>query len=206
MDFKEIINTTGNIVLSQNELELIISEAIQSSKKTSVISVNENSDITFNSSTSDENSLNEKRLKTLENEFTSKLKLFIIEENFEYGFENRADILVKTQMSINKMATKEWLNKVYIQNFANQELMIGILRLISRFDIEDVSPQGQTMAMAALAHCNPEVQESGIRAFESWCSIENIDLLKNANVHQPWLKDYLDSVIKEIELEYGIAS
>ncbi|MBN1970226.1 MAG: hypothetical protein JW870_12730 [Candidatus Delongbacteria bacterium] len=206
MDFSEIKNSTGAITLSQKELELIISEAIQSSRSSNVISVDQNSDISFNSATTNENFINEKRLKKLESEFTIKLKLFLVEENFEYGFENKADILLKEQMSINKTATKEWLNNIYVQNYSNHEIMIGILRLISRFEIEDVSPQGQTMAIAALAHNNPEVQECGIRAFESWCSIENIDLLKAVNVQQPWLKEYLNSVIKDIELEYGVAS
>lgn len=84
--------------------------------------------------------------------------------------------------------------------------MIGILRLIARFNPEDINPQGQTMATAALIHKDTEVQECAIRAFESWASIESLEVLKNLDIHQGWLKDYLDSVIKDIEVKYGIVS
>ena len=45
-------------------------------------------------------------------------------------------------------------------------------RLIARFNPEDINPQGQTMATAALIHKDTEVQECAIRAFESWASID----------------------------------
>lgn len=55
-------------------------------------------------------------------------------------------------MSKNKIVTKEWLNNIYNRNYGKSDIMIGILRLIARFNPEDINPQGQTMATAALIH------------------------------------------------------
>ncbi|OGS70992.1 MAG: hypothetical protein A3F91_11235 [Flavobacteria bacterium RIFCSPLOWO2_12_FULL_35_11] len=203
MNFKELIAETGSITLSRKELDLIFREENYSK---SFIKLDDNSEIIIDSSGSFENNYNEIRLLNLERLFTEKLKLYILEETFEYGYENKADTLVKSQMSLNRVVTKEWLNNIYVHNYNNSEYMNGILRLISRFEIDEISPQGPTMAIAAIAHKNEEIQESGIRAFESWSSFNHINILKSIKVESEWLREYLNSVIKNIEAEYAVVS
>lgn len=205
MNFQEAKNIVEEIQTPTKESDIIISDIISSGKKENIVSVNIETDITFKSSVSNENTTNDLRLRTLEKEFTSKLKLFITEEAFEYGYENKADVLVKEQMVINRMATKEWLSNIFTQNYGNHEIMIGILRLISRFDINEVSPQGKLMAISAISHKDSEIKECAIRAFESWASLDSIELLRNIEVEQNWLKEYLNSVIQYIESEYGVS-
>ena len=203
----ELINETGNIKFSTEEKELIFSKLFESSLSDFIIELDDKSDITFNTNTNSiENQYNELRLKQIERDFTQKLKLFILEEPFEYGFENKADKLVLENLEINRIATKEWINKIYLNNYSNSEYTIGILRLVSRLKIEEISPQGPTMAIAALSHKDEEIQETAIRAFENWSSLEHIDILKSVKVKSEWLADYLNSVIKNIEIEYGIIS
>jgi hypothetical protein len=81
-------------------------------------------------------------------------------------------------MSFNCIATKSWLNSLFVDNFNNADILIGILRLIARIDYLSISPEGTIMALAALAHSNMQVKECGIRAFESWCSIESLKVLE----------------------------
>ena len=207
MNFQTHKTDTGTIILSKKEYNILIADKVQSEENyNNIIPVNDSSVISFISSTSDENEINKSRLNIFEKDFSARLISFILGEHFEYGYDNQADILVRDLMSKNKIVTKEWLNNIYNRNYGKSDIMIGIFRLIARFNPEDINPQGQTMATAALIHKDTEVQECAIRAFESWASIESLEVLKNLDIHQGWLKDYLDSVIKDIEVKYGIVS
>lgn len=193
-------------ITSEDLQEYIAMFLANTTPKKQIISFDSESNILFESSIIDENSINEKRLLILQKEFTHKLLNIINEEYFEYGYKNQADILIEKQMSINAAATREWLNTIYLNNFSKPEVLMGILRLISRVSYEEILPQGQTMAIAALSHKDSEVQECGIRAFENWNSFENLSLLKNIEPTEDWLKDYLEQVISGIEVEYGLVS
>jgi hypothetical protein len=95
---------------------------------------------TGKSAISFETQINIQRATDCERKFTQQLISCILEDDFEYGVESRACILVKEQMKINKYATKEWLNRMYVDNFRKPRILIGILRVISRLDKEDVYP------------------------------------------------------------------
>ncbi len=205
MEFNEKKIGTGNIKLSTKDLELIISKLFtDSNQKEDFLNLTKESDLVIYSANVNEDIVNKRRALQIERDFTHKLISLILEENFEYGFRTRADQLVQSQMKINSSVTREWLNKIYVENFDRPEIVIGLLRLIARFEINEISPQGKTMAIAALSHKDHEVKECGIRAFESWNSLESIKILQNVNTNIPWLKDYLNRVIENIELEYDI--
>jgi len=149
-----------------------------------------------------ENYINRKRLKSLKRRFTHQLLSLLIEENFEYGIDTKADALVRNQMQLNSLATKAWLNSIFVENFANTPIAVGLLRIIARIDYLDIFPEGQTMAMAALSHKNIEVQEGGVRAFESWDSLRSLEILKNLRVSTEWLQEYIDEVVSNLRKEY----
>jgi hypothetical protein len=98
-----------------------------------------------------ENTINNYRLFTLEQDFTHQLISSIFEETFEYGMESMSHLMVKKQMKINSSVTKEWLNRIYVDNFQNVEILIGLLRIISRFESEEINPTGQIIALASLS-------------------------------------------------------
>jgi hypothetical protein len=207
MDIQTNNTSIGNIPLFKKEYGIVISNKIQSEKESNNVSISDDSSIiSILQSSSDENSINALRLNILEKQFSDNLISLIKEEPFEYGYDNQTDIFVRKLMDENRVVTKEWLNNIFNRNFGNSNIIIGILRLIARFSHSDIAPQGQTMATAALIHKNFEVQECAIRAFESWASLESLEILKNINVHIDWLKDYLESVIRDIEMKYGIFS
>ncbi len=204
MDIQTNNTSIGNITLFKKEYSIVISNKMQSEKESSNVSISDASIISILQSSSDENTINTLRLNILEKQFSDRLISLIKEESFEYGYDNQTDIFVRKLMNENRTVTKEWLNNIFNRNFGNSIVIIGILRLIARFPHSDIAPQGQTMATAALIHKNFEVQECAIRAFESWASLESLEILKNIDVHLDWLRDYLDSVIRDIEIKYGI--
>lgn len=152
----------------------------------------------------DENYINRKRLKSLKRRFTHQLLSLLIEEDFEYGIDTKADALVRNQMQLNSLATKAWLNSIFVENFPNTPILVGLLRIIARIDYIDIYPEGQTIAMAALSHKNNEVQECGVRAFESWDSLSSLEILKNLRVSTEWLQEYIDEVVSNLRKEYNV--
>jgi len=148
-----------------------------------------------------ENDINNSREYFLSKNISPELINLINEEEFEFGFISRSEELINKQLEINDLATRNWLNELFISNFNNDGIVIGLLRIIGRFDQEIIFPQGQTMALAALSHRNDEIKELGIRAFENWASENSIQVLKNTNIELDWLKEYKNEVISDLENE-----
>ena len=151
-----------------------------------------------------ENILNKRRLRQFEENYTKELLRIICEQDFEYGFDSPADLFVRGLMKQNEAVTKEWLNSVYIKQFHDIRVVIGLLQIISHLQYPEIYPQGPTMALAALIHANSEVRECGIRAFENWGTIEYLNVLRNVECPESWMQEYLSQVIQDIEEEFGV--
>lgn len=156
---------------------------------------------TVDTTSSSENRINGNREEYLRKNITPKFLSLIKEEDFEFGFVSRSEELIASQLQINALATRNWLNEIFINHFDNEVILIGLLRIISRFDESLIFPQGQTIALAALSHSNDEIKELGIRAFEKWCSAESLSILKKLNLNSAWLQEYVNDVINDLEEE-----
>lgn len=148
---------------------------------------------------STENRLNKARSSTLDKKYSRGFISLLKEEDFEFGYTTRSEKILNEQLAINALATRNWLNEIFIKNFHDHSIIIGILRIIGRFEPSAIFPQGQTIALAALSHTNDEIKELGIRAFEKWCSVESLEILKSLSFDSPWLKEYLEDVISDFE-------
>jgi hypothetical protein len=149
-----------------------------------------------------ENGLNTKRETYLRDILTPDFMQILKDEDFEFGYVSRSEDLVREQLKINTLATKNWLSEMFISSFSDEKILIGILRLLGRFEEDIISPQGQTMAIAALNHNSPEIKELGIRAFESWQSKSSLGILASLDIKESWLKNYLDQVISDLRQVY----
>src|SRR5690554_582539 len=154
---------------------------------------------TIDTTSSSENKINGNREEYLRKNITPKFLTLIKEEDFEFGFISRSEELIKSQLKINALATRNWLNEIFINHFDNEVVLIGLLRIISRFEENIIFPQGQTIALAALSHSNDEIKELGIRSFEKWCSAESLNILKKLNLNSTWLQEYVNEVITDLE-------
>jgi len=190
------------------------SGATDVSLKTSAISVIQKEDCTdietplleeiveiASSDSSIENRLNAQRLKRFRTDFSSKFLQLLREQDFEYGVDTPADELVRKCFHENEAISKEWINNLFVENFNDQTVLMGILRVLSHFNYQEVVPQGPTIALAALANTSAEVRECGIRAFENWGSLHSLKVLENVNCEEKWLNDYLKQVIADLQEE-----
>lgn len=136
--------------------------------------------------------------------FANELISLIRNEEFEYGIDTKADVLVRRYMELNPLLTKEWLNTIFVDNFADVFILVALLRIIARLDYTEIYPQGQTMALAVLSHENTEVKECGVRAFESWGTVHSLKILENLTVGIQWLQEYIDDVVSDLREEYDV--
>lgn len=160
--------------------------------------------ITTSPSLVDENYINQKRMLKLKNQFTPQLIHLILYSDFEYGVDSEVDMFIRNQMRQNALATMSWLNDIFVENFDNPKILVGILRIISRLSYYDVFPQGQTMATTAFSHSDAEVKECGVRAFENWGDLQSLTILENLQVSPPWLQDYINQVVKDLRKEFNV--
>lgn len=153
---------------------------------------------------SDENQFNDRRLKRFRSEFSKKLIKLIREVDFEYGLDNFAEQLVRKAILENNAVAKGWLNELFIEHIDDLEITTGILRIISHFEYHEIAPEGQTMAIAALANSNTEICECGIRALENWGTLHSLRILENTKCNTGWLNAYLQEVISDLKEEINI--
>ena len=146
-----------------------------------------------------ENKINQNREAYLNEKKTPILLALLREEDFEFGYITRSEELIREQIKINELATKNWINEIFIKYFHDEIILIGILRILGRFEENVIFPQGQTIALASLSHQNDEIKELGIRTFEKWCSIDSLSVLKKLKVETGWLQDYINQVIADFE-------
>ena len=156
------------------------------------------------SSSLDKDYKDQEQLIKEERVFANELISFILNEEFEYGIDTEADALVRRYMAPNPLLTKKWINTIFEENPADVSILIGLLRVIARLDYREIYPQGQTIAVAAFSHENTEVKECGVRAFESWGTIESLKILEDLKVEIQWLQEYIDDVVSDLREEHDV--
>lgn len=150
----------------------------------------------------DENSINDKRTQYLDEKITPQFLSIIKDEDFELGQRSNSINLIEEQLNINKIATQNWFNTLYLDYFKSDEkILLSLLKVVEYLNEEFFFPTGQTMAISALSHKNDEIKEMGVRIFENQCSIESYELLKNVKVDTTWLQQYIDQVVEDLEVE-----
>lgn len=138
-----------------------------------------------------------------EKQFTDELISLILHEAFEYGIDTKADLFIRKHMIHNEHVTKHWLFKVYKAYIQDIHIFLGLLRLIARIDYRQISSLGKLIVMQALSHNDIEVQESGVRALESWGTLECLEMLELHPIFSSsWLQKYADNVILDLRKEH----
>jgi hypothetical protein len=128
-----------------------------------------------------------------------RLKTMLQEEVTESGIVNPSEKIVESLYSEDKRKTNILLNELFLENFNVPRITVGILHIISHFDYDLVSPEGPTMAIAALTHKDVEVREYGVKCFENWQHKEGIRILEQIKANERWLQNYINLVIHDLK-------
>jgi hypothetical protein len=128
-----------------------------------------------------------------------RLKAMLQEEITESGITNPSEEIVESLYFEDKQKANILLNKLFLENFHDLHIIIGVLHIISHFDYDFVSPEGPTMAIAALNHKNVEVREYGVKCFENWQHKDGIRILEQIKANERWLQNYINLVIRDLK-------
>lgn len=148
-----------------------------------------------------ENQVMETRLLELKNKKSPLLISLLKYEDTEFGYKSESIRLIEEQLKLNRIATINWINDLYIENLNDEKVIIGILKILEYFPEHTLFPASHTIALASLLNENNEIKELAIRVFENWGSIKSYEILKTISTDTQWLKKYIDKIIFDLEEE-----
>lgn len=129
----------------------------------------------------------------------------ILGEEFEFGKVSETEELFETLIAQYPLEVRAALNRFYIRNFQNPRVLAQILHLISRIDSPELLDLFEVIAVASFVQGNDEVKELGVRCFEAWATPESIKTLETVRTDTIWLKRYINAVIRDLRISYGIS-
>lgn len=121
-------------------------------------------------------------------------------EELEFGKIGITTELVKKYLEKDKDIILHELQSIGLENIEDKNLIYALIHTFAHIDYELVFPAGPVFALAICGvHKDIEIKDYAIQSFEIWNNKSSLGYLKSINVDIPWLKEYLDEVILEIE-------
>lgn len=140
------------------------------------------------------------KLDNLIDELTKKLvvslKYFSIDDA-EISQAERLALDIEREYSSRVLG--EILQNIYIQYNDYSNMLLGLCKIIGRFELEEVMPWGPTMLVGLLSHKNETVKEYAVAVVENWADIDMLPILRNLDCSSKWLKEYIEDVVNYLE-------
>jgi len=131
--------------------------------------------------------------------FKNQLIRSIKNDEFELGEISSSSIIFSDMMRQNENVAKRAINEVFLDCFHDDNVVYGVLEIISDIEYDVIYPNGQTIALAVSAYSDDRIKEALVRAFENWCNVESLRILNTIKFTSSWLESYRLDVIKDIE-------
>jgi hypothetical protein len=142
-------------------------------------------------------------LKTLDDHlawqkrFEEQLRGMFIAEPIEDGLTHPAQALIQKALEENEPLASQW-----IVSFARKQgpsFAAAAVKAVGRLPTPGSEEWRTSLAEEALEHEDSEVRDAAVQALESWGGQRSIDILKKHQETRPWLKDYIDRVIRDLQ-------
>lgn len=137
---------------------------------------------------------------------TEVLASMLIDEYYETGIVNPSENFFKTWHSQDNIGAMNALSSLFYKNYSmntkNVNVLVGILHILSHMAYEEANPLGCLIALSALSHKNLEIKEFALKCYENWGTSGNLEViskLRACDFAVPWLREYADAVIEELE-------
>src|SRR5436190_1958237 len=115
-----------------------IGSSIEQLNVPSASTVGESANLSSTDFESDLSRIIESRNRYLDRDFTPMFLACLKEEDAEFGFYSETEQLLRRQLEIESTTTLHWLSRLYQRYFSNKQILTGLLRLLERFDEEDL--------------------------------------------------------------------
>lgn len=137
------------------------------------------------------------------NRISFEIKTTILNDVFEDGEISNSVRLMNTLCQEYSLSyVKSAIMKLYTDYYGDpdaEQIMTGILAMISSQSYSRMNPEGQIMSLALLQHKSLYIRDKAIQAFETWKSKQGIKILRGLKCDQKWLQEYVDEVIEYLE-------
>ena len=155
----------NDFFLNSNETELKEKSASSSSFKTVIILDNKK---LLDEQTEDSFKL-DNLMRELISKLVTELKYFSLDDS---EITNAEKLALDIEKSYSVRVLGEVLQNIYIQYNDYCNMLIGICRIIGRFELKEVMPWGPTMLMGLLSHKSEAVKEYAVSVVENWSDVE----------------------------------
>lgn len=113
-----------------------------------------------------------------------------------------AENICKAMLTFSKNSAQMLLMEIFLKYYTYKDApIVNLLEMISRISYDEVSPAGQSIAIACMSCDIPEIIDKAIAAFENWERKDGARFLKHVDFQLKYLKDYADEVIRYLEKE-----
>lgn len=120
------------------------------------------------------------------------------EVSFEPGIINETISYFGSLLSYGKIAVVMWTSQMFQDYYQIDRVIKGLL-YIAMYYSEEFESINRMMAVAAISSKSNEVKELAVRVLESNCNLTNYQILISLDVHESWLREYIDDVIKDFK-------
>lgn len=124
------------------------------------------------------------------------LKYTSLEDDDSYRAEQMA-MKIENEFSLELLGTV--LQNIYIKYNDYINILVGICKILSKYEYNEVMPWGPTMLTGLLSHKNEIVKEYAVEVVDNWSNIEMVSVLKNLDCSSKWLQDYICDVVNSVE-------
>lgn len=135
-------------------------------------------------------------IDNLVSELVTDLKEFTHDAEYFAVFEHHV-CNIEHEYSFTTMGTV--LQSIYVKYNDQPKMLVGICRVLCRYDLQEVMPWGPTMLSGLLNNKSELVKEYAIELVDNWADVSMLPLLKSLDISSKWLRAYLQDVIKSLE-------
>lgn len=140
------------------------------------------------------------KLDILVEELTAKLaielKFFPLDDP---EITNAEKYVLDIEKNYSMRVLGEVLQNIFIKYNDYCNMLIGICRILGRFELKEVMPWGPTTLIGLLLHKSETVKEYAVSVVENWADVELLPILRNLDCSSGWLKKYIDDVVQYLE-------
>lgn len=150
-------------------------------------------------STSGINQINKKTSEGFD-KYTDYFITLLTDTYFDEGMDNPAILFIAERIDENELALKDWLGKIYLKIFSNQNLLVKFLHIISDYTYEELYPVSQSIAIGCMNHLAPSVKSAAMKVFGHWRNKESLEfLLAMDEPKERWLQLKRSVLISQIK-------
>lgn len=154
----------------------------------------------------------EKSFKQFSEEFSCLFLNTIKNDIIEDGIFSKIDILCEKYYNENSLFFLRVISDLFYKYInTNNHILVGILSVLSKIEYSKIFPVAMTIILSSINHKSIEVKDYALKAIEFWSLSESfsslylckilINSLKNTEIKEPWMKLYVDDIIKDFELK-----